>query len=135
MSINAFLSFSQADKDIAKRMQDALGAIGIEARTDADVPAGSDWGDHLRAAMDLADGIVFFITPSALASAYVMSEVGAAIAAGKTIVPITTGRNLPPGLPAPLRKWRFIRAVNRDPNEVAMEIRDRLQHLPAAAAE
>jgi hypothetical protein len=62
-----------------------------------------------------------------------MSEIGAAIAAGKPIIPVvTTGGRLPNGLPAPLRKWQFVRAGKRDDNAIALEIRERLESLSVA---
>ena len=133
--IRVFLSAAGRDQEAVARLGDALAQIGIEARTDADIAAGADWGDHLRAAMESADAVVCLFTPAALSSAYVMSEVGAAIAAGKLVIPVVTAsKGLPSGLPAPLRNWQFIRSANRDVREVAAEIRERLVQLPATAA-
>ena len=82
-----------------------------------------------------ADAVVFLVMPDALASAYVMSEVGAAIAAGKAVVPVVVAdQGLPADLPAPLRRWHLIRAGQRDPREVAAEIKERLMQAPASAA-
>ena len=70
----------------------------------------------------------FIVTPAAAAVAHVMTEIGAAIAAGKPIVPVVPANGrLPVGLPAPLRKWHFVRAGKRDATTVAEEIRDRLE--------
>ena len=133
--IKVFFSSSHQDSEVVARLRLALGNIGIEEWTDDDMVTGSDWGEHLRTAMDSADAVVFLATPAALSSAYVMSEVGAAIAAGKAIVPVVmTDRGLPVGLPAPLRRWHFIRAGKRDAADVAAEIRQRLIQLPASAA-
>jgi hypothetical protein len=133
--IRAFFSYASGDGELAGRLRAALGDLGVDARTDADIPVGYDWGEHLRAAMDTADALVFLVTPAALANAYVMSEVGAAIAAGKPVVPVvTTAKGLPAGLPAPLRNWQFVRAGKRGADKVAAEIRERLQQLPATAA-
>ncbi|HTW73221.1 MAG TPA: hypothetical protein VME47_25310, partial [Acetobacteraceae bacterium] len=86
-------------------------------------------------AMETSDAVVALITPAALASADVMSEVGAAIAAGKIVVPVVmTDRGLPADLPAPLRRWHFVRAGKRDAADVAGEIKQRLMQLPASAA-
>jgi hypothetical protein len=132
--VRVFFSSSQGDAEVAERLRRALGSVGIEARTDADIAAGPDWGEHLRMAMESVDAVVILFSPSALSSAYVMSEVGAAIAAEKAVVPVvTTDRGLPSGLPAPLRRWQFVRAGKRDATEVAAEIRERLMQLPPAA--
>ena len=133
--MKAFLSSAGADHDIAARLRNALRDVGVEAQTDDDIRSGADWGEHLRAAMDASDAVIFLATPAALSSAYVMSEVGAAVAAGKTIVPLVlSDHGLPHGLPAPLRRWQFLRAGKRDANEVAAEIRERLVQFPASAA-
>lgn len=133
--LKVFFSAAGRDAAAAGRLRDALNRVGVAAATDADIAAGSDWGEHLRTAMDTSDAVVALITPAALSSAYVMSEVGAAIAAGKTVVPVVmTGRGLPAGLPAPLRRWQFVRAGKRDAAGVANEIKQRLMQLPASAA-
>ena len=133
--IRVFFCSSRDDAEVAKRLRDALHSVGIEARTDADIGVGIDWGEHLRVAMDTADAVVFLITPAALSSAYVMSELGAVIAAEKAVVPVVMAdRGLPAGLPAPLRRWHFVRAGKCDATEVAAEIRERLLHSPAPAA-
>ena len=80
--------------------------------------------------MDLHEAVTL-----AAVSAYVMSEVGAAIAADKALVPVVMAdRGLPAGLPAPLRHWHFIRAGKRDATEVAADIRERLMQSPAPVA-
>ncbi len=132
----AFLSYSHDDNKIATELRDALGAAGIEAWTDESISAGMDWGSHLRKVMSAADVVIVLMTPAAVASAYVMSEVGAAIAAGKTIVPVVmNSKGVPAGMPVQLRGWDFVRTGKRDTADVAMEIRGRLQqHMPATAA-
>ena len=136
LPIKAFLSYAHGDSESAIELRDALGAAGIEAWTDDLIPAGTDLGSHLRKVMGAADVVIVLMTHTALASAYVMSELGAAIAAGKTIVPVVTNsKGIPAGMPVQLRGWNFVRAGKRNAADVAMEIRDRLQqHLPATAA-
>lgn len=133
--IKAFLSYARADHEIAAEMGRHLGTIGIEISTTDHLHTGADWGDHLRKAMASADAVIFVATPAGFESAYVMSEVGAAIASGKTVIPVvTTSKGMPAGMPAPLRHWNFVRTGKRDRMDVALEIRDGLQQSPAAAA-
>jgi hypothetical protein len=133
--IKVFFSAAGQDVEAAGRLRDALARAGIAATTDADIAISSDWGEHLRAAMNASDAVIALFTPAAVSSAYVMSEVGAAIAAGKTVVPVVmTDRGLPAGLPAPLRRWHFIRAGKRNAADVADEIKQRLMQIPASAA-
>jgi len=128
---DVFLSFSHADRETAAQISDALKALGVEAWNDANVPACNDWGDHLREAMKKADAVVLLMTPASLASAYVMSEIGAAVAAHKPVIPVVPANGrVPRGLPTPLRAWPLIRAGSRGVGEVAAEIRERLEHMP-----
>jgi nucleoside 2-deoxyribosyltransferase len=122
-----FLSFASEDQAAAEELQRELYVQGVHARSDADMRPGTDWGAHLREAMDNADAVVFMVTSAAVASANVMTEIGAAIASGKPVIPVVPANGrLPAGLPAALRKWHFVRAGKRDATEVAAEIRDRL---------
>ncbi len=132
---DVFLSYARRDAAMAERLRHALLPRGISVDTDADIVAGADWGDHLRATMNAAEAVVVLITPAARNSAAVMSEVGAVVAAGKLVVPIvTTSKGLPAGLPAPLRHWSFVRAANRDADDVAAEIDQRPRQASASAA-
>ncbi len=130
---DVFLSYSHDDREIAKSLIDALKAQGVPVWTDNDTAVGANWEDHLRAAMGKADAVIFLVTPASLASAYVMSEIGAAVAARKPVIPVvpTNGR-VPRGLPAPLRTWQMIRAGSRGAGEIASEIIERLDHLPVS---
>jgi hypothetical protein len=124
-----FLSRAPDDRVAVDALQRELESLGIHTWTDDDIEPASDWGAHLRQTMKNADAVIFMVTSAAIANAYVMTEVGAAISAGKPIVPVVPANGrLPVGLPAQLRKWHFVRAGKRDARVVAEEIRDRLKN-------
>jgi hypothetical protein len=134
-SHEVFVSYSHDDRETASHLLDALKEAGVGVWTDSDTAAGANWEDHLREAMSKGDAVIFLVTNASLASAYVMSEIGAAVAAGKRVIPVvpTNGR-VPRGLPAPLRTWQLIRSGNRGAGEVAKEILERLEHLRVSEA-
>jgi hypothetical protein len=132
---DVFISYAGDDRETAQGLLEALKKAGVGVWTDNDTAAGANWEDHLREAMGKAGAVIFLVTAASLASAYVMSEIGAAVAARKLVIPVvpTNGR-VPRALPAPLRTWQLIRAGSRGPGEVASEILERLDHLPVAAS-
>ncbi|MSP01467.1 MAG: toll/interleukin-1 receptor domain-containing protein [Acetobacteraceae bacterium] len=114
------------------RIRESLEEAGVNVWWDdnQNLP-GTDWGEHLRETMGKTDVVIALMTPASVASAWVMSEIGAAIAARKHIIPIVlTSGGLPPGLPGPLREWNFVRVGKRGAGEVVAEIRKRLANLP-----
>jgi TIR domain len=130
---DVFISYSHDDRETASALRDALKVAGVGVWTDNDTAVGANWEDHLREAMGKAGAVIFLVTPASLASAYVMSEIGAAVAARKLVIPVvpTNGR-VPRELPAPLRTWQLIRAGSRGAGEVTTEILERLEHLPVS---
>ncbi len=134
--VKVFLSYAHRDGAVARELGRALLDSGIDVDFDTGIPIGSDWGSYLRRVMGAADVVIILMTAAALGSPAVMSEVGAAIATGKIIIPIlANSKGMPAGMPVQLRRWNFVRIGKRDLTAVAMEIRDRLQqHQPATAA-
>ncbi len=114
---------------------DALAASGDRVWIDSQPSAGGEWWDRLRDAIAQSDAVIFLATPHSLNNSSVMSEVGAAFAAGKPVIPVipTNGR-LPPGLPGPLRDMAWIRTGHHAINEVAEDVRQRLRHDLADAS-
>jgi hypothetical protein len=122
--VRAFVSYAHRDRQVAEGIVDALRRVGVEASVDETVPVGGSWDETLVAAIREADAFVPLISSAAVENAWVMSELGAAIAGRKTVVPVLLSARPPATLPAPLRRWHFVRAAKRDTIEVATEIRD-----------
>jgi hypothetical protein len=123
-----FISYARQDREFATDLGDALRGSGNNVWFDATTTGhAANWEDYLRERIGKCDVFIALMSPASVANANVMSELGAAIAAGKAVIPVvpTNGR-LPPGLPGPLRKWQFIRSGKRGADEIAAEIGERM---------
>ena len=134
--LKGFISYAWKDREIAEQLGQELESQGFDLWSDTEISAGAAWVDRIGDALRDAEVVLFLVSPAAVASSAVMAEIGAAVFAGKPVIPIIppNGR-IPADLPAPLRKWQFVRAGKRGMAEVAAEIRQRLEQLdqPAAA--
>jgi hypothetical protein len=91
-----FLSYSSRDRPLAEAFASALWALGhrIAIDTDSLVP-GVEWRRELLDKLLLSDGVVVLATPDALASPFVLSEIGSARASPNLfLIPVIVG-NLP----------------------------------------
>jgi hypothetical protein len=127
---DVFISFAREDDDFARRLTRALVDQGISAFSDTQIMAGEDWGGHLRRALDGSAAILLVMTPAALRSPGVLSEIGAALAAEKLIIPIIPPhQRMPHDMPLPLGRLRFLRTDKLSDNEIAASVRESLDHL------
>jgi hypothetical protein len=80
-----FISYKVEDRPLAARLCDQLKAAGHQIRLDTNVDlTGSSWRDDLMSALMESDAVVPVITPAALQSPFVIAEIGAARAFGRT---------------------------------------------------
>ncbi len=139
MPAKAFISYAHGDRDFADQLLYALSTAGHERAitfwSDHDVKSGEHWADLLRDALRQADVLIAIMTPAALDSAWVMSELGAAHAAKKPVIPV-----IPPRRSVDVRSFvpnsPPIKAGSRSISAVAREVLDRVEDLvsnPAAA--
>ncbi len=139
MPAKGFISYARGDRDFADQLIHALNTEGhgraITFWSDHELKAGEHWDDHLRDALRQADVLIAIMTPAALDSAWVMTELGAAHAAKKPIIPV-----IPPRRSVDVRSFvpnsSPIKAGSRSIAAVAREVLDRVEDLvsnPAAA--
>lgn len=130
MAADVFISHSHKDGDFARRLADILQRQGISALSDIDVAPGENWGSQLREALDNADAVVLVVSPAALSSPHVMSEVGAALASDKPIIPILPPhRRIPRSVPPPIGKLKVLRTDRLSDAEIAISLRDSFEHF------
>jgi TIR domain len=93
---NLFFSYSSRDRPLAQQLAARLSQLGhrISIDTDSLVP-GVEWRRELLDKLLLSDGVVVLLTPNALGSPFVLSEIGSARASSKLfLIPVVVG-NLP----------------------------------------
>ena len=103
-----FISHSRQDdelvRDIARRLRDA----GLKPFVDfTDIPVGTEWKKILRERLREAHAMLILVTPAALRSPWMMTELGMAEGFDRDIIPVTAGLK-PRDLPAPLRSYHAV---------------------------
>lgn len=89
---NVYISYNSRDTTIAQSISAGLRSMGHNVTLDVDalIP-GQDWRANLRSALETSDAVVAIISENSLSAQYVMTEVGAARALKKILVPIVVG--------------------------------------------
>jgi len=130
MPNDVFISYAREDQDFAHRLTRMLNHEGISASADMDLAPGEDWGQHLRQTLDDADAMVLLVSPDALTNPYVLSEVGAALASDKPIIPVLPpNRRMPRDVPQPIGQLQVLRIGKLSDSEIATRVRGTLKHL------
>jgi hypothetical protein len=127
MGANVFLSYASADKAIVERVAQKLRSSGIDLPVLSDeFRPGDDLAEALRKALQNSDAVVVVLSDASVNSAFVMAELGAAMALNKRIIPIQLGATpLPISLPS-VSKLQILNAEGMSADDVAANIRDRL---------
>lgn len=128
-----FVSYSRADKDIAKRIVSMLEREDIPVWTDRELEAGSDWIQEIEAALSTSSVIVMLLSPRYLDSSTTSFEralaLKTAMDTNKTVLPVLVKPVDPDSIPASLRRVQMIDAT-RNVDMAAKE----LQHAITSAA-
>ena len=100
-----FISYSNQDRAHAERLREVLASRpDIGAIFDASqLRAGEPFVNRLKDELARADFFFIVISPDALRSAWVLTELGAAWAQGTTIIPVLTDRRLLDKMPIQLQ--------------------------------
>lgn len=116
--IDVFVSHSSQDQTLAKRLVDLFrSALTLRADqircTSVDgyrLPVGSDSDEQLRQEILGARAFVGILSPSSLASAYVLFELGARWGAGKQLAPVLAPATTPRDLRGPIAGLNSLRS-------------------------
>lgn len=120
-----YISYSQADSDLAIALGDELRSRGHELAIDLSLlTPGTDWREALNTALKTADALVALITRNSLESQFVISEIGAARAfaksSGQMLVLPVIADDIP--VPAFISDIQAILAPSRDIKHIADEV-------------
>jgi WD40 repeat protein len=84
-----FISYSRRDGDYAKRLNNALQALGSDVWIDwEDIPKASDWLNEIYSGIDAANAFVLIVSEHSLKSEVCNYEISHAIRASKRIIPL-----------------------------------------------
>ncbi len=106
---DVFISYSRADGEFVRDLQEALSARGRRAWVDwQDIAPTAEWMDEIRRAMDSADAVVFVLSPDSAASKVCGEELEHALSSNKKIVPILARAVDAASAPAALARLNWI---------------------------
>jgi hypothetical protein len=132
--MKVFLSHAEADRKWAEQLRSGLSEAGLEVWNPAhDVIPGSNWHLELGRALERSEAMVVLLSPEAVKSSAVLSEIEYALSASQfrdRLIPVL----LRPTEEVPwiLRKQNFIRAT-KDVTETVQRITAALERSPAIA--
>jgi hypothetical protein len=129
-----FLSYAQGDKDFAKKLAQRLQAAGFDVWDSAQrVLPGDNWAAKVASALEEADAMVVLLSPEAVVSPNVQSEIQYALGSPHfkdRLIPVVvrSAKNIP----WILRRLPLLRATDQEPGKVALRVAGLLKKRPAA---
>jgi hypothetical protein len=128
-----FLSYSHDEEPFVRSVAAELARRGLDAKLNhEDIDVGESVTDRIQEALRSSSVLVAFLGP-ALDSPWLNFEIGAALGASKTVLPVFLTTGAREAAPPPVREFSGIDAANLKPDEVAEEIAAALAHSGAAA--
>lgn len=132
--VTGFISYAHEDKAFADVLATTLTRAGVSVCEAAASNAGHGWTDErLRRNLALST-VVLWVVPNreSLRESHTMLEMEAAIAAGKTIIPVVVSDQEPPtDLPPLFDRTAIVRRDRESHEELAMAV---LRHLEQVTA-
>ncbi len=130
--MSTFISYSRANSDFAVRLASDLKAAGFDVWLDQlDIPTGARWDDEIEKALEKSNIFLIILSPESIESQNVKDEVGYAIDAGKSILPVLTR---PCRIPLRLRRFQFVDFSNHPYEDSLAEIKHLLNNTKQLAA-
>jgi TIR domain len=125
-----FLSYSHDEAPFVRSVAAGLARRGLDAGLNHEEPnVGEPFVDRIQEALRSSSVLVAFFG-RALDSPWLNFEIGAALGASKTVLPVFLTTSAREAAPPPVREFSGIDASNLKPDEVAEEISE---YLAAAA--
>ena len=88
-SLEVFISYSRADSDFARQLNNALTEVGKLTWFDQEsIASGTDFQQEIERGIENCDNFVFIISPPSVASPYCSQEVEYALKLHKRIIPV-----------------------------------------------
>jgi hypothetical protein len=87
-----FLSYSNADRNLARAVEHALMECGFDVWSNESLQPGESLAAGLSSALQQADAFVVLLTERASESQWTLLEVGAALASRKPVIPCCSRR-------------------------------------------
>jgi TIR domain len=110
-----FISYSRRDADIAYNLVSQLRMYGYDVWVDDErIKLGEDWTRSIQKAIEEADYILVLLSPNALQSEWIHSEIRGALDLKKSIIPVLIEGNEETSIPLSLREIKYFDARKLD---------------------
>jgi len=124
-----FISYARPDQAFAEVLGCTVRDYGIAPSSIQGVVSGEEWEKFVMREIRAADAVVFVLSSAALSSAWVLTELGAAWAADKSVIwVLPPNRHMPRDIPDTLRDIDFNlvrpKRLSVPPNDASL--RDRI---------
>jgi hypothetical protein len=136
---SVFLSYADSDREIVRKVADALQERGIRVWFDEfSVKIGGNWLREIERGLDSADFVLFFISPSSVQEKWAQREIQVALhrqvsgERGAVILPILLAQAEVPPL---LRNIQWLDMTDGDVDKAARTILDKIQYHSARQGE
>jgi len=107
--LRIFLSYVAADRGSARKLRNLLSRRpNLHIFTPEMLSAGEDWVSRLRDEISQCDIFIVLLSPDSVSSPSVLSELGAAWALDKLIIPVITHPEVLSKIPVDLRKVQSV---------------------------
>ncbi|MBV1880625.1 MAG: TIR domain-containing protein [Pseudomonadales bacterium] len=128
-----FLSYAHSDREIVRKVADGLEASGIKVWFDeSSLKPGSQWVLEIERALDAADFIIFFISPSSVGSGWAKQELQVAMSrqvsspGGPRILPVLLEKAEVPPL---LRSIQWLDMTDGDADKAVANMVKAIRHF------
>lgn len=86
---SVFISYSTKDSQLAQQIHSMLSVTGVNTfMAELSLEPGTKWSEEIIKHMRSSQWVLFLASKSAISSPAVQQEIGAAIFAGKTVIPV-----------------------------------------------
>jgi hypothetical protein len=107
-----YLTYSQEDTEVARRIAHDFGKRGIDAWLDVErLAPGQEWRTQAQEVLDRCDGIVVLVSPALRQNRYAAQEISYTLSRGKRIVPLRVAPVAPSDISLELADLSMIDAV------------------------
>ena len=92
--MNVFISHSDKDKDLVRRVADVLRETGMEVWDDREILPGDNWAEKIAKALEESQAMVVLLTPEALDSKWMSWDIEYALGRAsynKRLIPVIIG--------------------------------------------
>lgn len=104
-----FISYSRRDERFVRRLYEALRQADIPVWIDFEgIAPSADFVQEIQSALDVADALIYVLSPASLQSAWIQQELEFALSRGRVIIPVVAESITPDDAPPALRSLNWI---------------------------